>query len=81
MPLDFRRAADLFAGSEQELAMALACPLETLRTYRKQPDRVPPAVLARLGRVLIDRGRAMVRVGEMLSEQATGAEGNGGGTP
>lgn len=79
MPLDFRRAAELFTASDQELAMALECSLDDLRAYRENPRRVPRVVLARLGRVLIERGQAMVRVGEMLSEEATGAEGNGGG--
>jgi hypothetical protein len=79
MPLDFKRAAALFLGSEEELAMALGIPVDEVRSHRREPGRVPPPLLARMGRVLIERGRGMVRVGEMLSEEATGAEGNGGG--
>lgn len=68
--LDFRRAADLFVGSEQELARALGVDLEEVQRHRKRPDRAPDELLARLGRVLIERGRGMMRVGEMLTEQA-----------
>lgn len=80
MPLDFKRAAELFMGSERELALALGCSMDELRAYRDRPARVPRTVLARMGRVLIERGRGMTRVGEMLAEEATGAEGNGSGT-
>lgn len=69
--LNFERAADLFLGTERELAMALGLELGDLRMYRQAPDRVPREVLARLGRVLIERGRGMVRVGEMLGEMAS----------
>lgn len=79
MGLDFRRAADLFVSTEQELAMALGQTEDDIRRYRKDPSAVPDAVVSRLGDVLVERGRGMMRVGEMLRENATGAEGNGGG--
>jgi hypothetical protein len=64
--LDFKRATDLFMGTEQELSMALGLPPGDLRSYRQNPLRVPPEVLVRLGHVLMERGRGMARVGEML---------------
>lgn len=67
--LDFRRATDLFLASEQELALALGLSLSQLADYRKDPRRVPPEVMKKLGKVLIERGRGMIRVGEMLSEE------------
>lgn len=66
--LDFRRAADLFVGSERELGAALGIPPGEVARYRRNPDAAPAEVLARLGTVLIERGRAMVRVGELLQE-------------
>lgn len=66
MALDFRSAADLFLGSEEELALALGVPVADLREYRQNPARVPDALLTRLGQVLIERGQAMRRVGELL---------------
>ncbi len=68
MPLDFARATDLFCGSEQELAMALGIDVGDLRQYRTNPQRAPKALLARIGRVLVERGNGMRRVGEMLLE-------------
>lgn len=68
--LDFRRATDLFLGSTDELARALGLDAERVQAYRNRPRDVPPAVLARLGDVLIERGRGMTRVGEMLRENA-----------
>lgn len=79
MPLDFARAADLFVSTERELAMALGCSEADVRAYRQDPRSTPDAVLARLGEVLVERGRGMTRVGEMLREESTGADGNGGG--
>ncbi len=79
MGLDFRRAADLFVSTERELAMALGCSEAEVREYRRKPERTPDAVLGRLAEVLVERGRGMARVGEMLREGATGADGNGGG--
>ncbi len=67
MALDFRSAAELFLSSEQELALALGVPLADLREYRQNPGRAPEALLARLGQVLIERGKAMTRVGELLA--------------
>lgn len=68
--LDFTRAVALFMASEQELAMALGIPVGDLRAYRNDPSRVPPTVLARFGKVLMERGKGMHRVGEMLIEDA-----------
>lgn len=70
MALDFSRAAALFMASEQELAAALGIPLGDVRAYRNDPRRTPPAVLEKLGRVLLERGRGMQRVGELLLEDA-----------
>ena len=69
MPLDFARAAALFMGSEQELATALGVPLGDVRSYRNDPRRVPEAILAKLGTVLIERGKGMQRVGELFLDQ------------
>jgi hypothetical protein len=70
MPLDFMRAAALFMGTEEELAAALGIGIGDLRQYRANPQRAPAAVLERFGRVLVERGRGMQRVGEMLVENA-----------
>jgi hypothetical protein len=78
--LDFKRATDLFLGTEQELSLALGVAAAELRTWRKEPRRVPTDVLERLGAVLEERGRGMARVGEMLREQAVERRsGNGAG--
>lgn len=66
MTLDFRRAAALFMASEQELATALGIPVGDVRAYRHDPARTPPVVLEKLARVLLERGRGMQRVGELL---------------
>jgi len=66
MALDFKRATDLFLGSEQELSLALGMPLGDLRDYRQNPERAPDAVVQNLGRVLVERGNGMRRVGELL---------------
>lgn len=66
--LDFRRAADLFISSDRELGAALRITAADVARYRRQPDTVPPEVLARLGTVLLERGRGMMRVGELLQE-------------
>ena len=68
MPLDFRNATELFVSTEEELAMALDIPVADLRSYRQNPSRTPPDVLRKLGQVLVERGRGMARVGEMLQE-------------
>jgi hypothetical protein len=68
MPLDFSRAAQLFMGTEQELASALGIPVADLRSLRTNPRTAPPELLVVLGRVLEERGRGMARVGEMLQE-------------
>lgn len=70
MALDFTRAVALFMASEQELALALGIPIGDLRAYRNNPDRVPPGVLAKMGRILIERASGMQRVGEILVEDA-----------
>ncbi|MGD8276518.1 MAG: hypothetical protein PVH00_00770 [Gemmatimonadota bacterium] len=68
MPLDFARAAQLFMGSEDELSRALGVPVADLRSLRANPQRADREVLAKLGRVLEERGKGMARVGEMLVE-------------
>jgi len=68
MALDFKRAADLFVSTEEELAMALGIPVADVRSYRQKPGTVPDEVLRKLGDVLVERGRGMARVGEMLQE-------------
>lgn len=68
MPLDFARAADLFTGSETELAQALNIDVADLRQYRTNPQRAPKELLRRVGKVLVERGAGMRRVGEMLLE-------------
>lgn len=69
MALDFRNATDLFVSTEEELAMALDIPIADLRSYRQKPRSAPPEVLEKLAAVLLERGRGMVRVGEMLRER------------
>ncbi len=68
MPLDFRNATDLFVSTEEELAMALGIPVADVRSYRQKPESAPRAVLDKLAAVLVERGRGMARVGEMLRE-------------
>ncbi len=68
MGLDFAKAMALFMGTEAELAKALGMSIADLRSARTSPQRVPRDVLARLGRVLQERGAGMKRVGEMLVE-------------
>jgi hypothetical protein len=68
MPLDFRSATELFVSTEEELAMALGVPVADVRSYRQKPASAPPEILEKLGRVLVERGRGMARVGEMLQE-------------
>lgn len=77
MGLDFKRATDLFMGTEQELAAALRLERGVLRQHRRDPARVPDRIIVALADVLAERGRAMTRVAEMLREDATGASGNG----
>lgn len=69
MPLDFRSATDLFVSTEEELAMALGVSVADLRSYRQNPANAPPEVVDRLAAVLVERGRGMARVGEMLQDQ------------
>ena len=69
MPLDFQSAAALFMGSEQELARALGISIADLRASRTNPVRVPPELVRKLGKVLVERGAGMRRVGEMLLEE------------
>lgn len=68
MPLDFRSATSLFMGSEQELARALDVEPGDLRKWRQEPGSAPDDVLTRLADVLIERGRGMRRVGELLKQ-------------
>jgi hypothetical protein len=69
MSLDFKRATDLFLGSEQELAAALKISVADLRELRTNPGRASEDVIARLGQVLHERGKGMARVGEILLDQ------------
>jgi hypothetical protein len=66
MALDFARAADLFMGTEKELALALGLSVADVRELRTDPRRVSADVLQRLGKVLVERGNGMKRVGELL---------------
>lgn len=68
MGLDFARACDLFTGTEKELALALGISVADVRELRTNPRRANPELLSKLSKVLVERGRAMQRVGEMLSE-------------
>jgi hypothetical protein len=68
MPLDFKSAADLFVSTEEELARALGLPVADIRSYRQKPQSTPPEVVGKLGEVLQERGRGMIRVGELLQE-------------
>lgn len=68
MGLDFARAAQLFMGTEQELAAALGISVADLRAARTNPNRVPKPVMRKMGQLLQERGRGMSRVGEMLLE-------------
>jgi hypothetical protein len=79
MPLDFKRATDLFMGRDEELAQALGTDTGTIRRHRKDASGTPPALLHRLADVLDERGRAMVRVAEMLREEAADMEQQGNG--
>jgi hypothetical protein len=66
MPLDFASAARLFLGTEEELAAALGLSIGDLRAARATPNFVNKDLTERLARVLIERGRGMARVGEMI---------------
>jgi hypothetical protein len=73
MSLDFKRATDLFMGTEKELSAALGLQVGDLRAFRQNPDRVSAATLRRLARVLVERGNGMRRVGELLLEDSPDA--------
>ena len=60
--------AALFMGTEEELARALGLPVADLRATRATPAQAPSALMHRLGKVLLERGNGMRRVGEMLME-------------
>jgi hypothetical protein len=79
MPLDFKRATDLFLGREEELAQALGIDVDTLRRHRQHPAAAPSSLVQAISEVLDERGRAMVRVAEMLAEQASDADRKGNG--
>lgn len=70
MPLDFASAARLFMGTEEELARALGVAIADLRAMRTTPAQATPELVQKLGRILVERGTGMVRVGEMLQEDA-----------
>lgn len=77
MSLDFKRGTDLFLGRKRELALALGLEPDVLEEYRRQPATVPADLLSRLAEVLVERGRGMVRVGELLADAQGGSRGNG----
>jgi plasmid maintenance system antidote protein VapI len=58
-------------ASEQELAKALGVEVADVRALRSNPQHASREMLAKLGRVLIERGKGMSRVGEMLLEDNT----------
>jgi hypothetical protein len=64
--LDFTSAARLFTGSEEELATALGLSIGDLRAARATPKFITPDLTRKMAEVLIERGRGMMRVGEML---------------
>ncbi len=66
--LDFRRGAEMFISSEGELAAALRIAPADVARYRSAPDAAPDELIERLGMLLVERGRAMQRVGELLQE-------------
>ena len=66
MGLDFARGAELFMGSEQELALALGVTVADLREFRTNPKRANEQLVTQLAQVLIQRGEAMKRVGNLL---------------
>lgn len=68
--LDFRRAATLFVASDEELARALDITEADVRRFRQDPASAPAELLERVGQVLVERGRGMLRVGEMMLEDA-----------
>jgi hypothetical protein len=68
MPLDFTSATRLFTGTEEELAAALGLAVGDLRAARATPKYVTPELTKKLAQVLIERGKGMARVGEMLLE-------------
>ena len=66
MGLDFARGADLFMGSEEELALALGVTVADLRMFRTNPKRANEQLMRKLAAVLIERGEAMKKVGALL---------------
>jgi hypothetical protein len=69
MPLDFSSAAQLFMGTEEELARALGIEVADVRALRVTPAQAQPELLRKLGHILAERGRGMARVGQMLREE------------
>lgn len=61
-------------GTDSELAQALGLSVADLRALRANPGRATDEQLARLGRVLVERGKGMARVGEMLIEDHGGGD-------
>lgn len=72
MPLDFARAVQLFMGTEEELARGLDITVADLRAMRTTPGRAPHPLVRKMGQLLEERGRGMLRVGEMLQEEYPG---------
>ncbi|HUH12848.1 MAG TPA: hypothetical protein VMK65_07045 [Longimicrobiales bacterium] len=81
MALDFKRCTDLFLGTERELALALGASPEEVRRLRGAPQAADDTRLTRLADVLEERGRAMLRVAEMLRADVRGADPNDNGGP
>lgn len=80
--LDFKRCTDLFLGSEGELARALGMDTKDLRRLREEPALASSEVLGKLGTILEERGRGMIRVGQMLVEsELEGGSRTDGGAP
>ena len=69
MSLYFARAADLFVSTEQELAAALGISVADVRELRTNPRRASAALEEKLGRVLVERGKAMQRVGQIILDE------------
>lgn len=68
--LDFRRASDLFMGTERELAMALGMGEAELKRLRQRPETASADAVRRLAAVLAERARGMARVAQILGTDA-----------
>ncbi len=68
MALDFSTAVKLFMGTEEELAAALGLAVGDFRAAKATPKFVSPELTKKMATILIERGKGMARVGEMLLE-------------